>query len=1185
MNLSIHADSAVQNIFRRRSRVIDNIPSYLIAMKLTIFMIVALNVQVSANALAQRISLHLKNQPMEYALNELQRQSGYAVIYNPEYLKITHPVTLSVKDAAVENALKLIFANQPVSYTLERGVITIIPDRGLPTAAKDGHRGAKAAESRILGFPEVRGRVVDSLGQPLAGASIRVIDAAGQRTTRQTTADENGYFALTEVPDNAMLEVTYVGHVARQVRAAATMGNIVLQAESAGLDEVVVTALGISRSKKAVGYAVQEVAGEELAQSRDINLVNALSGKIAGVQVTNSGGAVGSSSRIVIRGNNSFGDNQPLFVVDGVPVMNNSTSVTRSAGVDYGNGAADIDPNNIESVSVLKGANAAALYGSRAANGVILITTKKGAGAKLGIDVSSSLTADNVYIMPKYQNEYGQGLYGSEYLWQLRQPDMAYQDYARTYSYNYVDGRGGGVNDMIDESWGPRLDAGLHIDQFFGDDQPWIAHPDNVKSFFDTGITSDNNISLSSAGEHAFGRLSLSNLNVTGSLPNTELYQNTVNFSGTLMPSKRFRAEVNVTYLKRYSDNLARGQYGSSENPFMSVGGWFGRQVDMGLLKQHWAENDALGNPYNWQQGVDNPYLASYKNTNAMNKGRVFGNVNATFDVNDWLSLKGVVGTDYYDEFRQDVTNSRSTRSRVGGSFGQTMITSSETNADVLLLAKKELSSAFAIDGLIGANIRNNKYRSMWVNAGELTVPDLYTISNVKGNVSSSTYFSEKETQSVYASANLSYNNYLFLSLTGRNDWSSTLPANNRSFFYPSATLGYVFTDGLDLGSSVLSYGKVRAGWAQVGNDTDPYRTVATYAPSSSTWNGVTFYSYTRQIPPLNLKPEITSSFEVGTELRFWNDRLWLDATYYHMATKNQIMSVDVSRTTGFGSSLINAGNIQNQGVEIQLGGRPVDKNGGLRWDVNVNWAANRNKVVELYPGIESLDLGPANNVIIQAMPGKPFGQIIGGAYQRDGDGRIVVNAQGVPNVVSNQVLGNILPRWTGGVNNTLHYKNLLLSFLVDMRWGGDFFSYTTWHNLANGTLPATTANGVRENGMIVAGVKEDGSVNDIRISAEDYFRGGYVWDLHENSIIDGSYIKLREVVLGYTWQLKANKYLKKATFSLVGRNLALLYTHKSNIAHIDPETGMGVGNNGLGVEVYQIPPTRSVGLKVQLGF
>lgn len=1184
MNLSIHARDAVRKFLYRHIMGIGKKPIYLIAMKLTFFLIVAFCFQVSASAVAQRISLHLKDRPLEYVLDELQRQSGYAIIYNPEYLKAAKPVTVNVKDEAVEKTLSLIFANQPVGYTLEENVITIVPHRKRPaTAVREQHVVQQG--SFVRAFAEVRGRVVDSLGQPLAGASIRVLNAAGQRTTLQTTADTDGYFVLADVPDNAMLEVTYVGHIARQVRASADMGSIVLSAEPSDLDEVVVTALGINRSKRAVGYAVQEIGGEELAQTKDLNLVNSLSGKIAGVQVTNSSGAVGSSSRIIIRGNNSFGNNQPLFVVDGVPLMNNSTTVTASSGVDYGNGAADIDPNNIESVSVLKGANAAALYGSRAANGVILITTKKGAGSKLGIDVSSSFTVDDVYIMPRYQNEYGQGLYGSEYLWKQRQPQLSYQDYAKTYSYNYVDGRGGGVNDMIDESWGPRLDAGLRLDQFFGDDQHWVSHPNNVKSFFDTGITSDNNVSLTSAGERAFGRLSLSNLNVKGALPNTELYQNTVNFSGTLVPSSRFRAEMNVTYLKRYSDNLARGQYGSSENPFMSVGGWFGRQVDMGLLKKHWQDDDQHGNPYNWQQGVDNPYLASYKNTNAMDKDRVFGNVNATFDVNDWLSVKGVVGTDYYDEFRQDAVNSRSTRSRVGGSFGQTMIVSSETNADLMMLVKRDLSSTISIDGLVGANIRNNRYRSIWVNAGELTVPDLYTISNVKGNISSSTYYSEKETQSVYASANLSYNDYLFLSLTGRNDWSSTLPANNRSFFYPSANLSFVFTDGLDIRSGILSYGKVRAGWAQVGNDTDPYRTMATYAPSSSTWDGVTFYSYTRQIPPLNLKPEITTSFEVGTELRFWNDRLWFDATYYKMGTKNQIMSVDVSKATGFASSLINAGNIQNQGVEIQLGGRPVAHKDGLLWDVNVNWAANRNKVVELYPGIESLDLGPANNVIVQAMPGKPFGQIIGGAYQRDANGHIVVNAQGVPNVVSNQVLGNVLPKWTGGVNNTFRYKNMLLSFLVDMRWGGDFFSYTTWHNLANGTLPATTANGVRENGMIVDGVKEDGTANDTRISAEDYFRGGYVWDLHENSIVDGSYIKLREVVLGYTFQLNASKYIKNATFSLVGRNLALLYTHESNIAHIDPETGMGVGNNGLGVEIYQLPPTRSVGLKVQLGF
>ncbi|PUZ30083.1 TonB-linked outer membrane protein, SusC/RagA family [Chitinophaga costaii] len=1016
--------------------------------------------------------------------------------------------------------------------------------------------------------------------RPLAGVSILV-----KNTKEVVQTNEEGAFQINATVGQ-VLAFRYQGRstVFDTVKSVGQVLSISLELTDVSLNDVVVTALSIKREKKAIGYAVQEISGADITKTKDQSIINQLSGKVAGVQVTSASGALGASARIVIRGNSSFGNNQPLFVVDGVPILNDATAVTSGQGVDYGTGAGDIDPENVESMSVLKGANAAALYGSRAANGVILITTKKGSNKRLGIDISSSLTGDDVYILPKYQNMYGQGLYGDEYIWQQTHPELSYQDYAKTYAYNYVDGKGNGVNDMIDESWGPRMNKGLLIDQFFGKNQPWISHPNNTKSFFETGITSNTNVAVTAGTDNARGRLSLSNMHAEGVLPNNDLDQKTINFSGSLTPTSRLTIETNVNYLIRSSDNIARGSYGSSENPFMSVGGWFGRQIDMKLLKQNWNKDDELGNPYNWQQGVDNPYLAMYKNTNAMDRHRIYGNVNAIYKLADWISVKGVVGTDYYTEWRKNVVNSRSKRSTSGGRFEQTALSTSETNADLMLLLQKKVSSSIRIDGVIGSNVRKNKYESMWLSASQLTVPDLYTIANVKGNISSSMYTSEKENQSVYASANVAYNNYLFLNLTGRNDWSSTLPAGNRSYFYPSVNAGFVFTDAFGIRSDVLSYGKLRLGWAQVGNDTDPYQTKATYSPSSTTWNGVTMYSYSRKVPPVNLKPEITTSTEAGVDLRFFRNRISLDMTYYKTATKNQILSVGISNTTGFGSALINAGKIQNAGIEVQLGAQIFDNPGGFNWNVMLNWARNKNKVVELYPGIESYDLGSAN-VVIQAVPGKPYAEILGGAYKRNDQGKIVVDASGLPEVVSNQPIGNALPKWTGGINNSFSYKNFNLSFLVDMRWGGDIFSYTLWHNQANGTAINTVENGIREKGLIVDAVKEDGSANDIRVSAEDYFRSGYVWNLHENSLIKGTYIKLRELALGYKIPVKRNKFLNSAAVSIVARNLALLYTDPSNIVHIDPETSLGIGNGGLGVEMYNLPSTRSIGLKVQLGF
>ncbi len=1025
----------------------------------------------------------------------------------------------------------------------------------------------------------IRGVVTGPDAEPVAGATVQI-----RNTSIGTQTDVDGAFTLPLAPASGILVVSYTGMTTRETPlTGANQYEVVLERDGQELGEVVVTALGMTKEKKALGYSVQELKGEELNKTRDANIVNALSGKVAGVQVTSSNGAVGASSRIVIRGNSTFKNNQPLFVVDGVPILNDASTVNAGSGVDYGNGASDIDPNNIASMSVLKGANAAALYGSRAANGVILITTKKGSSSrKLGVDVSSSVTFDNAYVIPRLQNSYGQGSDGEEYVWKQNQPGMSYQDYAKQYSYNYVNGRGAGVNDMRDESWGPRMDAGLKLDQFFGDNQDWVSHPGNTKEFYETGITTDNNVSITAGGEKATARLSLSNLDMTGSIPNTDLKQKMINLTSTFMPTSRLQVQVNMNYINRRSDNLVRAQY-SSNNPVMSVTGWFGRQIDMKLLRDNWKNNDENGNPYNWQQGVDNPYLALYANTNGMQRNRVFGNVNASYELTDWLLLKGVIGTDYYSEFRKNIVSSRSHNSTSGGKFDQTQIISSENNADLMLIADKKINSAFHIDGMVGTNIRNNKYRSMWLSASQLTVPDLYTIANVRGSVSASTYESEKETQSVYGAVNLAYNNYLFLGLTGRNDWSSTLPANNRSYFYPSASLGFVFSEALGLQSGRFNYGKLRLGWAQVGNDTDPYATNATYSPSSAAWNGVALYNYTRTLPPLNLKPEITNSFEVGAELRFLQNRLSLDATYYSTSTRNQIMSVNISKPSGFGSMLINAGRIDNKGVELQLAGRILDNPNGLNWEMIINWARNRNKVVELYPGIENYVIA-TNNVTVQAVPGEAYGLITGGAYLRNDQGRIVVNATGIPIVAGNEMLGNITPDWTGGVNNIFSYKRFMLSALIDMRMGGDIFSYTQWHNQANGTQASTVENGIRENGIIINGVYEDGHENTSRISAQEYFAGGYVWSLHENAIIDGSYVKFRELSIGYSFPVQNIKFLQSARLSVVGRNLALLYTHKSNLTHIDPETGLGVSNSGLGIEMYQIPPTRSVGLKLQFG-
>ncbi len=1059
-------------------------------------------------------------------------------------------------------------------------------------------------------------------GQGIPGATVQV-----KGTTIGTTTDLDGHYELSFDAKYNVLVFKFVGMQTVEIEVGdKTTIDVSMQSDMLDLEGVVVTALGISREKKALGYAVQDVKGDELTAAREANVVNALQGKIAGVQITNASGAVGSSSRIVIRGNSSFGNNQPLFVVDGIPIINNTSDVSQWGGTDFGNSAMDIDPDNIESVSVLKGANASALYGSRGANGVILITTKKGKksageGQKaIGVEFTNACAWDNVYIIPKYQNRYGQGYLGSEYFYKQSTGYNSYQEYAENESFSYYDGNWGGVWDGMDESWGPRLDAGLKLAQFDSpytlnadgtpsyQQTPWVSQPDNVKDFFTTGRTCTNNLAITGGSDKAFMRLSINNMNQKGAIPNTDLNRTNIGFNGTMNLTEKFTASASLNFVRNKSDNLPGGGY-DENNIMQSLGSWFGRQVNMTSLRDHYDELNPWGNPYNWNSSYhNNPYWTVYKNTTSRTRDRGFGNVSLNYKFTDYLSIMARVGSDFYTEYRKHVVADKSIESSYGGSFWQRQLYSNETNADLMLIFGKDLTNDLSLNATIGANYRNDKYQTMYTSAAELTVPNFYTIANAKGNPSTTMYRSEKETNSIYGTASLGFKRALFLDLTARNDWSSTLPSDNWSYFYPSVGLSWVFTESFGINENVLSFGKIRGSWAMVGNDTDPYRTKLTYSPVTDAFNGVTQYHYARVIPPLSLKPESTTSFEVGTELKFFKNRLGVDFTYYNMKTKDQILGVDISNASGFNQMLINAGEIQNNGIELVLYGKILKSQDGFNWDATVNFAQNKNKVNELYGDLESYQISSSwGGLTIEARPGEPWGQIKGGAYARAADGRMLINpATGLPvHTAKPEVLGNVNPDFTWGFRNTLSYKEFTLSFLFDGRVGGDIFSVTDWFGSYAGIAEHTAEGDIRENGFVPEGVygsvDGDGNVvyldangdpaaspvtNGTRVSAQDWYEG--YWGFQEPSIIDGSFIKFRELVL--TWQMPQKwfdgiRWIQSANLSFIGRNLALIYVDKSNRMKIDPETGFGTANSGVGIEQYQLPSTRSFGYKLSIKF
>jgi TonB-linked SusC/RagA family outer membrane protein len=1005
----------------------------------------------------------------------------------------------------------------------------------------------------------VAGKVTSATdGGALPGVNVTVKGAAGG-----TITDVQGQYSISVPQSDAILVFSFVGTQSQEIEVGnKNVINVAMRDDIKQLNEVVVTALGIEKEKRGLGYAVQDVKGEDLIQARESNVLNSLSGRVAGVQIVNSSGAVGASSRVVIRGNNSLrSNNQPLFVVNGIPIDNSTNRNDGYGGVDFGNAASDINPNDIESISVLKGPAASALYGARAANGVILITTKSGKGAQgLGITFDHNSTFETPLRLPDYQNEYGQG----------------YPDSKGVPQFSYVDGAGGGLMDGVDESWGPRFD-GQPRSQFFGEGS-WVASPNNVKDFFEVGRTMTNNLAISGGNERANARLSVTNMNQKGILPNTDLRRNVVNLSSNMKLNDRLSANANIIYTQNASDNRPGNGYGGENVMQQFI--WFGRQVDISRLKNY--ENPD-GTQYNWNYNYhNNPYWILYKNTNSSNRNRVNGNVSLKYNFTDWLSLQGRIGTDVYSEMRKRVY-AKNTVDWPDGRFIENNINFQEINADFLLSATKSITSDITLSGSFGGNTMKSNYTDNQILVRALIAPNLYSTQNSDGAPAVTQFATRQEINSFYGTAGFNYKNFFFLDLTGRNDWASTLPDGQNSFFYPSISSSFVFSDAFNLENSILSFGKIRGGWAKAGNYADPHR-LRNLMAAGDPFGSIPNYTVHNRLAPLDLKHETTTSTEVGTELKFFQDRLGLDVTYYRSMTYDQIIEVPVSATSGFRTRVVNAGSISNNGIEAVLNATPVQLSNGFKWDVAVNFARNRSEVVELDPSITSYRMATYWGLNLEARPGYPYGTFFGSGYLRDDQGNIVVNANGIPRRDPVQrVLGNILPDWTGGIRNSVSYRNASLSFLVDMRKGGDIFSVTHMFGRYAGVTEETVEG--REDGILVPGsvvANADGSYspNTVRATAIGYNQGLY--GTHEAHIFDGSFVKLREVVLSYNLpkSLLGKTQLSGASISLVGRNLLLLH---SNIPHVDPETAFGADDLSQGFEFGALPSTRSYGVSLRV--
>lgn len=1107
------------------------------------------------------------------------------------------------------------------------------------------------------------GIIKDKEGVKIFGANILV-----KGSSFGTSSDKNGAFELQLPIKSNTIIVSYTGYQTREVYIPNSLFLEIVLEEGVLLETAVVTAMGIKRSERSLGYAVEKIDGEELSQVPAANLVNLLSGRAAGLTVLgSSGGNLGGSSRITIRGLKSIiGENQPLFVVDGIPMdnsnfTNNAQILANGSGTvyesqrDYGNAIQDLNPLDIESINILKGQAAAALYGSRGANGVIMVTTKKGVKAKrgIGISYSSSLTFDKVAVFPKFQNRYGGGV------------DLlprGYNDQSGFYKLPYIefgpDGDTVGIFQSfdlvpiygVDESSGVRFQTSSdehlkHLDNFtigennidqyafingygnnqsnlyfrdwnswdawdvenYGKSRLWEAG-DDPKKFFETGISSNQNISFEGATDKSTFRLSYTRFDQKGIYPNSKLERNTVALNGSYKLSEKLHLSSGINYIN--SNNKGRSSvtydFRGGFNPGQNFSQWWHTQLRFDDLKQY--ENpDGSMRTWNRQsadnprpQYWDNPYWSRYKNFETDGRDRIFGNVNLNYKFNKWFHISGRVVRDFYYEKREERI---AFGSLLDAQYTLDQYHVAETNADIQLQFESILNERIQIQAVAGTNkLWRDFERNFGATIGGMNIPDIYRLQNSKQQALIQNTTAQKEIESIFGSVSLSWKHAVYLDFTSRQDWSSTLPINANGYFYPSASLSYVFSEHFKI--PTLDFGKFRLGWAKVGADGDPYSIYKTYVGNPNFGNNAN-YTVNNTLNNINLKPEQTQSIETGLDLRFLKNRVGIDFTYYIGKTTDQIIPLATSATSGYIRQFVNAGEIKNSGIELVINLTPVKQN-MLSWTVDFNFGKNNNKIVSIIPddpSINNLPLGSPGAITINALIGEPYGTILGTNYLYDKNGNKLIDPNTGYYLKSTSIMpiGNITPDFTGGVTNHIRWKNLDFGFFIDFRKGGDIASFSNATGLYSGLFAETAEGDFRENGKAYDGVyaiyengnliqdngintknllddtyKSNGEKSSIKVSYEDNkYQDGF-FNITRRHIYDGSFIKLRELSLSYrfpvNWFEKVG--ILNASISVVSRNVAILF---KNLPNLDPEMSVSTANV-YGNEGGAVPSTRSIG-------
>jgi TonB-linked SusC/RagA family outer membrane protein len=1039
----------------------------------------------------------------------------------------------------------------------------------------------------------IKGVVSDQNGLPLPGVTVLI-----QGTAKATQTDYDGVYVIEASKGNVLI-FSYIGIKTKTVTVGdSAQLNVVLAEDTQNLDEVVVTALGIKRQKKELGYAVQDVKGDQLNKVITTNVATALSGKIAGVDVSIPATGAGGSTRVIIRGISSIGENnQPLYIVDGVPIDNTGLSNDSSAtskwfdGRDSGDGISSINPNDIESLTVLKGAAAAALYGSRALNGVILITTKKGSKGKLQVELTSGVSFDRVNAKYNdYQTDYGTGSNGI-----LPDPTKAPSEI-----YGYTT-----------NAWGPKFSetVGQQVKIFDGSMRPYAKVDNNIQDFFRTGVTMTNGVALSGGSDNAFVRFGFNNLKNDDVIPNSGLERNNATLNATLK-SEKFTLDANVNYMVETANNRP-GLGDSPNNVGYSLSG-LAPNIDQAWLQN--AQNPENGSMYQWNNNVYllNPYWVVNENHNASKKNRFTGNVTGTYQVQKWLGLTFRTGLDTYTFGSKDFMAAGSTwPGRDNGYLGLENIAVSEMNTDfIATLSDIKLATDFTFSGILGTSRRDFRREQNSRFGTNIIEPGTEYISNFSTQTENPPVETKTRTNSVYGSAKFDYKGYLYAEFTGRNDWFSVI---NKDAFYPAASLGFIFSDAFGIQNDTFSYGKLRASWAQVSNAPGAYKNALNYTTYSSYNGGSVVNIKNTSAPNPDLTYQSKTGIEFGLETSFFKNRLKADITVYREDTADQTIDLPSSATSGYEFISVNAGELRNEGIEIFLSGTPI-KTKNFEWGIDLNFSKNKNSILSLHPAINTYTISEARwaGAAIVAQVGGQYGTIIGKDFQKTESGEVIIGANGLPLFTENKVeLGKGLPDWSAGLTNRLSYKGITFQFLIDMKFGMDVYSMTNSLAAQKGLLDITTegrdaynaaradavandpnfsqATWIPTAGYVASGVVNTGTAanpvyvqNTKPVNPQDY------WNTVFNNtpapfIYDASYVKLREVSLGYTIpkSVYGGAKINSIYISAFARNLL---TFNKDLPNVDPES-MYTSGNGQGFEYGSLPFRRSYGFNLKVTF